>query len=143
MGHRADMWVLLPRKQNNHIETVIGNLTRLKVEVHIRFLVLSSELFFRFGSVISSGGKIDFSRKKEKIRKTNTKGTTGHFWPLRGKGLSPFWIQITFTPNNLESPRSREYCRCPKARPMTALPTRLGVRFTTRDGNGYNPVRYH
>ena len=49
--------------------------------------------------MISSGGKIDFSRKKEKIRKTNTKGTTGHFWPLRGKGLSPFWIQITFTPN--------------------------------------------
>jgi len=69
MGHRADMWVLLPRKQNNHIETVIGNLTHLKVEVHIRFLVLSSELFFRFGSVISSGGKIDFSRKKEKNKK--------------------------------------------------------------------------
>ena len=69
MGHRADMWVLLPRKQNNHIETVIGNLTRLKVEVHIRFLVLSLELFFRFGSVISSGGKNRLFSKERKNKK--------------------------------------------------------------------------
>ena len=50
MGHRADMWVLLPRKQNNHIETVIGNLTRLKVEVHTIFYFKFRVIFqVRFG----------------------------------------------------------------------------------------------